>query len=533
MGNIRSALWAAPPLPPKMADEMPIPLPPVPPQLPPPRKGKLITMLCIDGGGIRGLISLVILAHLEKTLQVKDRENARIADYFDLIAGTSTGALIAAMLVTPERKTGRPLSAEDIKNFYFTFGPKIFAPKKRFSDWIPLMGMIRRGPKYDGTFLREKMHERLDDQTVGDTLTKILVTAFDVRRQDPIIFTSYKHLPTEGMTSANYELEIPQYLFDVCLGSSAAPITFPAHAFETKRKGSSVLAKYNLIDGGVAANNPTMVAISRVTQEILRGNPDFHPDVNYKNFLILSIGTGFVKPWNIYDAKDCNKWRRIDWVLHDGQKPILDFFSNANDVLVDYQTAMVLRGQHCKENYLRIQYQDDKEPLLTEAKLKPLTEAQLMEREANLMEREAKLKRLTEAQMKEWEAKLKKEREAQLKPLTEAQLKEREAQLKKREAELKKAQLKKEMEALSTLDNASDDNMKTLIEIGEDLLKKNVARVNMDTGVYWPVAGACSNAEELDHFAGLLFNERKLRIGNKEPEAAKEEVGNQLSSKSD
>ena len=125
--------------------------------LQPPTYGNLITILSIDGGGIRGIIPGTILGFLESELQVGninlelvyisyigyvlqvltqnclamvqklDGKDARISDYFDVIAGTSTGGLVTAMLTAPDEKTGRPLfSAKDIKDFYLENCPKIF-----------------------------------------------------------------------------------------------------------------------------------------------------------------------------------------------------------------------------------------------------------------------------------------------------------------------------------------------------------------------------------------------------------------------
>ncbi|XP_049390252.1 patatin-like protein 2 [Solanum stenotomum] len=83
-------------------------------ELQPPINGKFITILSIDGGGIRGLIPEL------------DGEDARLADYFDIITGTSTGGLVTAMLTAPN-KDNRPLfAAKDIKPFYLEHGPKIF-----------------------------------------------------------------------------------------------------------------------------------------------------------------------------------------------------------------------------------------------------------------------------------------------------------------------------------------------------------------------------------------------------------------------
>ncbi|KAK8941575.1 hypothetical protein KSP40_PGU022472 [Platanthera guangdongensis] len=88
--------------------------------------GSLITVLSIDGGGVRGIIPGTILAFLESKLQELDGENARLADYFDVIAGTSTGGLVTAMLTAPD-KSNRPIyAAKDINDFYIKHSPKIF-----------------------------------------------------------------------------------------------------------------------------------------------------------------------------------------------------------------------------------------------------------------------------------------------------------------------------------------------------------------------------------------------------------------------
>ncbi|CAO2146598.1 unnamed protein product [Urochloa humidicola] len=89
---------------------------------PPPSRGKLITILSIDGGGIRGLIPATIIAFLEAKLQELDGPDARIADYFDVIAGTSTGALLTSMLAVPG-ENNRPLfAAKDLNTFYLENG---------------------------------------------------------------------------------------------------------------------------------------------------------------------------------------------------------------------------------------------------------------------------------------------------------------------------------------------------------------------------------------------------------------------------
>lgn len=91
---------------------------------------KLVTVLSIDGGGVRGIIPGTLLAFLESKLQELDGPNARIADYFDVVAGTSTGGIITTMLTAPNRDN-RPLyAAKYISSFYMEHCPHIF-PQSR------------------------------------------------------------------------------------------------------------------------------------------------------------------------------------------------------------------------------------------------------------------------------------------------------------------------------------------------------------------------------------------------------------------
>ena len=100
------------------------------PMSPPPAFGSMVTVLSIDGGGVRGIIPGTILTFLEAKLQELDGPDVRIADYFDIVAGTSTGGLVTAMLTAPD-KEGRPLfAAKDINDFYLRHSPKIFPVKR-------------------------------------------------------------------------------------------------------------------------------------------------------------------------------------------------------------------------------------------------------------------------------------------------------------------------------------------------------------------------------------------------------------------
>jgi hypothetical protein len=356
-------------------------------------------------------------------LQAIDGQHARIADYFDLIAGTSTGGLITAMLSAPGEDKRPLFAAKEIIEFYRDNGPQIFPQKNGYIhsivqfmfmcsrscsvlglvscacescvvvcrgwiSWIPGVNKLKKlwdtvmdCPKYNGEFLHEKIRSLLKDVRLTDTLSNVVVPAFDVSRQHPILFSTL---------DAEKEAHKNALLADVCIATSAAPTYLPAHGFKTI--GSDGKAHdFELIDGGVAANNPTMAAMSVLTREMLRlrrqlkdsdvpildseaaaaagyTNPttiamiamennqdDGAKETSlYRNIQVLSIGTGTAKQIK-YTAKDCAKWNLIDWLTKDGFNPLIDFFSSASADMVDIHAEVLFDLLGVKDNYLRIQ----------------------------------------------------------------------------------------------------------------------------------------------------------------------------------
>ncbi|RWR90038.1 patatin-like protein 2 [Cinnamomum micranthum f. kanehirae] len=212
----------------------------------------LITILSIDGGGIRGILPATILSYLESQLQIfrpstlpfhvtivlglslkgclmeqeLDGQDARLADYFDVIAGTSTGSLMTLMLTAPNENKRPLFAAKDIKDFYLEHCPKIF-PQCR-GPFAPAMKLFKAisGPTYNGKYLRALVEKKL-----GTTLLK------------------------ETLTNVESKPYFNALLSDICIGTSAAPTYLPAHHFKTKYSGGEEM-RFDLIDGGVAANNP-------------------------------------------------------------------------------------------------------------------------------------------------------------------------------------------------------------------------------------------------------------------------------------
>ncbi|XP_062105208.1 patatin-like protein 2 [Humulus lupulus] len=315
-----------------------------------PTYGNVITVLSIDGGGIRGIIPGTILAFLESELQkVDEDENARLADYFDVIAGTSTGGLLTAMITAPN-ENNRPLfSAKDIIDFYLQHCPHIFPQKHRWTFGGILIQLFKSlmGPKYDGKYLHKLLREKLGDLKLHQTLTNVIIPTFDIKRLQPIVFSSYE-------VKRNSSLDAK--LSDICIGTSAAPTYLPAHSFQTQKPNGQV-REFHLIDGGVLANNPALVAINEVSKEIHQGNRDFFPirPTEFGRFLVISIGTGSAKAEEKYRADEAAKWGVLGWLNSHHSTPLVDIFTQASSDLADIFLSTVFQALHSEKNYLRVQ----------------------------------------------------------------------------------------------------------------------------------------------------------------------------------
>ncbi|XP_055806332.1 patatin-like protein 1 [Solanum dulcamara] len=308
--------------------------------------GKIVTILSIDGGGIRGIIPGTFLAFLESKLQELDGPNARIADYFDVVAGTSTGGLIATMLTAPN-KDNRPLyAAKNITNFYMDHGPKIF-PESSRSSFLKKITNLFGGPKYDGKYLRTLVKSILGNLTVKQTLTQLVIPSFDIKLLQAIVFTT---------SDAKAHVSKDALLSDVCLSTSAAPTYFPVHYFETK-DAQGKIRTFDLVDGGVAANNPTLMAITQTSKEIMLGklqNEGVKP-MDCKKMLVLSLGTGIGKDEKKYSAATASTWGVLGWLYNNGASPLLDVYGDASSDIVDVHLSTIFQSLQSEKNYLRIQ----------------------------------------------------------------------------------------------------------------------------------------------------------------------------------
>jgi len=242
-------------------------------------------IISIDGGGIRGIIAARILAAIEA------RARRPIGRSADLIAGTSTGGLLALALALPGDHNSElgigPPSAEALCDVYMRMGGEIFRPREGIAslvapiggprwgaaDWVlklrDRLGIDKRDPgnaRYCAEGLEAVLRRLLGERRLHETTPDVLVASYDVSRSEPVIFRS-------RMARESDAEDFPMRV--VARASSAAPTFFPplrllAHGFERV-----------LVDGGLIANNPTMLAL---TDALASGQPG--------EISVVSVGTG-------------------------------------------------------------------------------------------------------------------------------------------------------------------------------------------------------------------------------------------------
>jgi hypothetical protein len=184
---------------------------------------KRFQVLALEGGGLKGIFAAAALAEFEADFGTK------IVDHFDLITGTSTGGLIALGLAAG-------LSPEQIVQFYLEDGRKIFP-----TSGIKRLRRLRR--PYDPAPLRGALETMFGSLTLADSDVRLVIPSFDQTSNDVYLFRTPHHVKLRR--------DQRELLVDVGLATSAAPTFLPAHQHRGLR----------LIDGGVWANNPTMVGM--------------------------------------------------------------------------------------------------------------------------------------------------------------------------------------------------------------------------------------------------------------------------------
>ncbi len=276
-------------------------------------------VLSIDGGGMKGIVSAIVLKHLEEKLKLySGNENARIADYFDLIAGTSTGAILTALYLFPTEKGESKYSAQEILDFYLLYGKEVFRRNYLYPFY---------GAKYTNKSLKKLLDNYFGTTTIGELRKPCLLTSYDATQRKAVFFNT---------TSSRKDPRRNYLLSEAVLASTAAPTYFPPSCLKVKKQC------YNcLIDGGVVDNNPALCAW---VEALKLPKCDGLNDI-----MLLSVGN--VNNPRSYSYEEVKRWGLISWA-----KPILDILMDGSEQTVDYQLKRIYKSLNRPQDYYRMQW---------------------------------------------------------------------------------------------------------------------------------------------------------------------------------
>ncbi len=295
------------------------------------RNEKLTRILCIDGGGIRGIVPAQILVALEKKLRIATNDpQTRIGSYFDMIAGTSTGGILTCFYLMPDKlNPSKPLyKAEDAVDFYMQQGGDIFSIP--FTHKIRTMGGLT-DEKFPVQNLEKALLNAFGKTKLHELIKPCLVTAFDVFEGKAHFFRQHEALLNEG---DDY------FLTDVTRATSAAPTYFESPLVQSM---SGVTRP--LIDGGVFANNPAMCAYAEARK--MKFSPK-KQNPTAKDMLLVSIGNiGTLKMG--FPHNKVKNWGIIEWI-----KPLIDIMMSGVSQTVHYQLLQLFKAEDVIKQYVRI-----------------------------------------------------------------------------------------------------------------------------------------------------------------------------------
>lgn len=229
-----------------------------------------VRILCIDGSGATdGILAAKSLVSLESCLRRKSgNPNAHIAAYFDVVAGSGVGGILAALLFT-RGKDGFPMfSAEEALKFLIENRRKIFRSPS---------GIFRRVLRSSSLSSKvEKLFRKtFGESTLKDTLKPVLIPCYDLVTRAPFLFSRADALEMDG-----YDFKMR----DVCVATSADPVAVGPVEMKSIDGRTKIMA----VDGGIAMNNPAAAAITHV----LNNKLEFPFCNSVSDLLVLSLGNG-------------------------------------------------------------------------------------------------------------------------------------------------------------------------------------------------------------------------------------------------
>lgn len=291
---------------------------------------KKIRILTIDGGGIRGIIPASVAVYIENRIQrITKNPDARIADYFDFIAGTSTGGILTSTYLFPhtEGEQKYRYTAEDALRFYLEKGSYIFSADL-WDKFVSMGGIVRA--RYPHQALEKMLNVTFRQTKISELLKPCLLTSYDLEKKCPVYFQS--HVAKKNET-------FDFFVKDACRATASAP-TF----FEPARIYSATGIPYTLIDGAVFANNPTLCALTEASVLFADKGIPLLAD----QFEVVSLGTG--RNQKVYTYEQVKDWGGLGWL-----NPLLDVMINGASDVIERVVSVQFQALQATDQYHRIQ----------------------------------------------------------------------------------------------------------------------------------------------------------------------------------
>ena len=273
------------------------------------KMNKTFKILSVDGGGIRGIFSAHILKRIE------DEYNIKLKDHFDLIAGTSTGAIIAGSVACG-------IDLGEVVNLYKNKGKDIFP--KSWIYKIPVLKKLGEFPltssKYDKKNLKKILDEKFKNIKLGEVDKPLIIPSSDIANGKVFVFKS--------QYDKDFVRDKNTRVADAILCSCSAPIYF----------NPSETDNYLLADGGLWANNPSLISVIDAKRRL---------GINFSDIKIFSIGTGLYKPeYNM----DVHKNKKKRWGAINGWKglKLLDLIMSLQAQSVHNYLSLLLKPEQIK-----------------------------------------------------------------------------------------------------------------------------------------------------------------------------------------
>jgi len=279
---------------------------------------KKFRILTLDGGGLRG----VYTAHILKRIQ--EDEGINFSDYFDLITGTSTGAILAGALATNQ-------NINDIIDLYKNEGKNIFSSKfcpikKYLGISIPFIPCLNIGlftRKYSQKILKMQLENIFKEKTMSDTNTNLMLFSTDIANGVPHVFKS----PYDSEFTRDKYVKIS----DAILASTAAPIYFNPYLLDNK---------YLLADGGLWCNNPSICAVSEAKNRFGKV---------FNEVELLSIGT--IEGKSYFEIKRTKHLlKKQFWGLIGWKTKVIDITLNLQSMTSHHNTAFLGLSKYLRVN---------------------------------------------------------------------------------------------------------------------------------------------------------------------------------------